>query len=37
MFGKQAFYHEPLPQPCFVIVFFNIGSLEVFAQAGFKP
>jgi hypothetical protein len=28
---------EPLHQPCFVLGIFEIGSRELFAQAGFKP
>jgi hypothetical protein len=28
---------EPLHQPFFVMGFFEIGSLKLFAQAGFEP
>jgi hypothetical protein len=33
----QSLHVEPLHQTFFVKGFFNIGSPELFAQAGFKP
>jgi hypothetical protein len=33
----QGLHLEPLHQPFFVMSFFEIGSLELFAQAGFEP
>jgi hypothetical protein len=33
----QSLHLEPLHQPFFVIGIFEIGSLELFAWAGFEP
>jgi hypothetical protein len=36
-FELRAYTFEPLQQPFFMMDFFEVGSLELFAQAGFKP
>jgi hypothetical protein len=35
--ARQALSLKPLASPVFVLVFFEIGSCELFSQVGFEP